>query len=236
METTPQPKTIDKDLEIQRLEETVSHLKKLLKSRHRTPTHGNCCTCQRCGLAHDDCRCDVDDVAEELDAAQDEVKRLVEKLKAHDDHGERGECLACGHTDYMTRIRDEHKGSVAILKEAGIDRDILEDLWRKTDVKLQASYDKNRELHRRAQKWEHRARKHRRRVATLHHELSWARAWTHNIGSELKQTMRLLFNGAWPRKLCWPCQRKLQSTIWAGQLEDRGRGLSHWFKHFLRRK
>lgn len=34
--------------------------------RIRTPTHGNCCTCQSCGLDHDSCRCDLDDVADEL--------------------------------------------------------------------------------------------------------------------------------------------------------------------------
>lgn len=34
--------------------------------RIRTPTHGNCCTCQACGLSHDDCRCDLDEVADEL--------------------------------------------------------------------------------------------------------------------------------------------------------------------------
>ncbi len=23
----------------------------------RKPTHGNCCTCQRCGMHHDECQC-----------------------------------------------------------------------------------------------------------------------------------------------------------------------------------
>jgi len=44
--------------------------------RIRTPTHGNCCTCQACGLHHDDCRCDLDDVADELSQAKQREARL----------------------------------------------------------------------------------------------------------------------------------------------------------------
>jgi len=35
--------------------------------RIRKPTHGTCCTCQRCGLDHDTCRCDLDEVCDELE-------------------------------------------------------------------------------------------------------------------------------------------------------------------------
>lgn len=38
--------------------------------RIRKPTHGNCCTCQRCGLDHDSCRCDLDEVYDELTQLQ----------------------------------------------------------------------------------------------------------------------------------------------------------------------
>lgn len=38
--------------------------------RIRKPTHGTCCTCQRCGLDHDSCRCDLDDVVDELEQLQ----------------------------------------------------------------------------------------------------------------------------------------------------------------------
>jgi hypothetical protein len=30
----------------------------LIKSPHRKPTHGNCCTCQTCGYHYDYCVCD----------------------------------------------------------------------------------------------------------------------------------------------------------------------------------
>lgn len=51
--------------------------------RIRQPTHGNCCTCQRCGVHHDDCRCDLDELCDEMEqlkqqlaAAQAEIARL----------------------------------------------------------------------------------------------------------------------------------------------------------------
>ena len=43
---------------------------------HRIPTHGTCCTCQRCGLDHDSCRCDLDEVCAQLEAAQAEIAHL----------------------------------------------------------------------------------------------------------------------------------------------------------------
>jgi len=45
--------------------------------RIRTPTHGTCCTCQRCGQFYDDCRCN-------LDEACDEVAELRASLAARD--------------------------------------------------------------------------------------------------------------------------------------------------------
>ena len=30
-------------------------------------THGSCCQCQRCGLGHDECRCDLDEAVDELE-------------------------------------------------------------------------------------------------------------------------------------------------------------------------
>jgi len=50
-------------------------------ARHRIPTHGPCCTCQKCGLSHDDCRCCLDEVAEELEKAQQEIARLNVELE-----------------------------------------------------------------------------------------------------------------------------------------------------------
>lgn len=51
----------------------------LLKWRRiRTPGHGECCTCQACGLDHDECRCDLDDVADDLEQA----KRVISDAHA----------------------------------------------------------------------------------------------------------------------------------------------------------
>ncbi len=52
--------------------------------RIRTPTHGPCCTCQGCGLYYDECRCDLDEVADELEqrkAENDILKVQVTKLE-----------------------------------------------------------------------------------------------------------------------------------------------------------
>ena len=43
--------------------------------------HGSCCTCQACGKDYDDCRCDLDDVAEKLDAARARIVELEESQK-----------------------------------------------------------------------------------------------------------------------------------------------------------
>lgn len=51
--------------------------KELLKwQRIRKPGHGSCCTCQRCGLAYDECRCDLDETADELEQANKRVAEL----------------------------------------------------------------------------------------------------------------------------------------------------------------
>lgn len=36
-----------------------------LRKYYRKPTHGPCCTCQNCGQHYDDCRCTLDEVADE---------------------------------------------------------------------------------------------------------------------------------------------------------------------------
>jgi len=48
--------------------------------RIRTPTHGSCCTCQACGQYYDDCRCSLDEVADELTAAQAEIAAATSLL------------------------------------------------------------------------------------------------------------------------------------------------------------
>ena len=48
--------------EVERLREENAQIRK----HFRRPTHGPCCTCQRCGQNYDDCRCDLDDAGEEI--------------------------------------------------------------------------------------------------------------------------------------------------------------------------
>ena len=60
--------------------------------RIRKPTHGSCCTCQRCGQYYDDCRCDLDEVADEVahlkavldarNAGQVEAEKQIDELQA----------------------------------------------------------------------------------------------------------------------------------------------------------
>ena len=48
---------------------------------HRVPTHGTCCTCQRCGLDHDSCRCDLDEVCDELDKLKQQLAINEARIK-----------------------------------------------------------------------------------------------------------------------------------------------------------
>lgn len=43
---------------------------------HRIPTHGPCCTCQKCGLDHDSCRCDLDDICTEMENLELTLREL----------------------------------------------------------------------------------------------------------------------------------------------------------------
>lgn len=65
--------------EIEKLKEQVVEAKR----KHREPTHGSCCTCQRCGLDHDACRCDLDDVADQLQAAEAKIAELEIENTVH---------------------------------------------------------------------------------------------------------------------------------------------------------
>lgn len=63
-------------------EELEQAVKEAAKWRRiRKPTHGPCCTCQGCGLHHDECRCDLDEVCDELDQLKAENQALKEELK-----------------------------------------------------------------------------------------------------------------------------------------------------------
>lgn len=49
------------------------------------PTHGNCCTCQKCGFPHDECKCEENaiielrDEYEKLQAERDSLKSKLDK-------------------------------------------------------------------------------------------------------------------------------------------------------------
>ena len=68
-----------KQVEINRQSARIAELEAELakmKEHFRQPTHGPCCTCQRCGQAYEDCRCDLDDVVDELDKANARIAEL----------------------------------------------------------------------------------------------------------------------------------------------------------------
>ena len=51
--------------------------------RIRTPTCGPCCTCQACGLDHDSCRCDLDDVADDVARLRKLLAELVDSVAGY---------------------------------------------------------------------------------------------------------------------------------------------------------
>ncbi len=68
------------------VKKSMERVKELMKEvqkwqRIRTPTHGPCCTCQRCGQHYDDCRCDLDEVVDELEQTKSNLQKLVEVVE-----------------------------------------------------------------------------------------------------------------------------------------------------------
>ena len=83
---------------------------------HRIPTHGPCCTCQRCGLDHDACRCDLDDVAAELETAQQEIARLK---KMEHETWEKAATLVewQAHGIWFDHVREAYARAATLLRE-----------------------------------------------------------------------------------------------------------------------
>ena len=65
----------DKKEEIDDLEKQVQKWQRI-----RKPEHGTCCTCQRCGESYDDCRCDIDELADELADKDKEIADLKQTV------------------------------------------------------------------------------------------------------------------------------------------------------------
>lgn len=70
--------------ELDKLRAENSDLREQVKKwrRIRIPTHGSCCACQQCGQHYDECRCDLDEVADDLQLAQSRVKELEAFVEA----------------------------------------------------------------------------------------------------------------------------------------------------------
>jgi len=69
--------------QIEELEKELRKKNEPLRRGHIKPGHGPCCTCQRCGKHYDDCRCDLDDLDDEIDVANTTISKLekiIEKL------------------------------------------------------------------------------------------------------------------------------------------------------------
>jgi len=64
---------------IDELEEELDCMHK----RFRKPTHGSCCTCQRCGQFYDDCRCSLDDAADEIVELRTKIADLEKQLASY---------------------------------------------------------------------------------------------------------------------------------------------------------
>lgn len=48
---------------------------------HVKPTHGPCCTCQKCGYYHEDCVCEDNHLLEELERIAIEVPNLLVSIE-----------------------------------------------------------------------------------------------------------------------------------------------------------
>jgi len=55
--------------------------------RIRNNSHGPCCQCQHCGKDYDDCRCDLDEVADELEQAKAKLTEALALVEAGYEEG-----------------------------------------------------------------------------------------------------------------------------------------------------
>lgn len=97
--------TLQAELATVKAERDAARKDALKWQRIRTPTHGSCCTCQGCGLDYDHCRCDLDDVADQLTAAQAEIAELRKDAARYRLLRKETHLTACGAR--MTKDLDE---------------------------------------------------------------------------------------------------------------------------------
>ena len=93
------------------------------------PTHGPCCTCQRCGYDHDECKCldnDLIELCDRLDALfldweqlilDNDAQRLEINILASENHGRR---------NLIYRLTAEKKALMAACEGLIEDRELIE--------------------------------------------------------------------------------------------------------------
>lgn len=87
---------------VTKLREELVEAKKAHSRGHVKPTHGQCCTCQKCGKDYDSCRCDLDDTIDELEKSQARNVELEKQIKI------KNEALRCG-SEYDQTVRESQE-------------------------------------------------------------------------------------------------------------------------------
>jgi hypothetical protein len=118
----------------------------------RRPTHGPCCTCQRCGHGHDECRCSLDDEVDAHDALKADYAKLKGERKGDFVPGYRGCCvkdrspdddsLWSTHEILATRKMDEEATQQAI--SCGKAMELIESLIACREELQQVTTDRSR--------------------------------------------------------------------------------------------
>ena len=96
------------DLAIERARAEAAEADAKKWRRIRTPTHGSCCTCQACGKDYDSCRCDLDELADELSEARTALAAAREaKDGAYDERNRLVALLASVYPSVLARHPEE---------------------------------------------------------------------------------------------------------------------------------
>ena len=82
-------------------------LKEAMERGHVKPIHGSCCTCQRCGRHYDECRCMLDDVADELEEEKKNCVSLERRLKIANEMRNKHHEMHRAVTEQKNHVADE---------------------------------------------------------------------------------------------------------------------------------